>query len=595
MGVVLRARAADGRDVAIKVLKRPSPAALARFQRERALLESLGESAGFVPLLDAGESHEGPFLVMPFVPGGTLEARLKNGPLPVAETVTLARSLAVALGAAHERGIVHRDVKPSNVIFTRRGAESGDWGRPLVADLGVARWFGSDTPAASLTKTGELTGTLAYMAPEQIFDPRTVLPSADVYSLGALLYECLCGRPPIVAATAVELIAEKQTHRIAPVRTFRADAPSWLARAVERALSPAPADRHADGGAFAREIDAASKPGSSGRRPLFAAAFVATFLAAAALTSFAMKGARRDEPSPSRPPAAPSRPAPPPPPAPRPAPPSPPPPTAPPKQSPDAAAGEDAIAQSALEQVAKGNVDGAIQLLDISIAVRPRSAVLLARRASLAVRVGQLAAAVDYASRALEVDAANLEALVVRGRSRARLKDYKESLPDLDAAVEQRPGDHDLVFERAHSRQQVKDWKGASDDYSLLIERAADRQPLAFCNRSYCRGKLGEYQGALADGDEAVKRTPAVSWSWVNRALARLETGDLDGAIEDATKGSELEPTLYVAWRIRGEARARKGERDAAIADIDLAVQKCWEPGDKPELERRLAQLRSGG
>src|SRR5579883_3364019 len=135
MGVVFRARGPRGA-VAIKVLSRGDPEEVALFSRERRLLELLGEREGFVPLLDAGGPPEAPrpYIVMPFLPGGTLRDRLRAGKLEIAETLELGKRLARALGAAHGRGIVHRDVKPENVLFTARG-------KPLLADLGLAKHF----------------------------------------------------------------------------------------------------------------------------------------------------------------------------------------------------------------------------------------------------------------------------------------------------------------------------------------------------------------------------------------------------------------------------------------------------------------------
>src|SRR5262249_39215198 len=128
MGVVLQARAPDGRDVAVKVLLDPNKTGAAdRFEREGRLLKSLGEAEGFVPLVDSGDSPFGPWIAMPFVSGGTLRSRLAKGRLDLAEAIAVAIAISRAVGRAHERGIVHRDLKPDNVLFT-------DAGRPLVAD-----------------------------------------------------------------------------------------------------------------------------------------------------------------------------------------------------------------------------------------------------------------------------------------------------------------------------------------------------------------------------------------------------------------------------------------------------------------------------
>src|SRR2546423_2121544 len=145
MGAVLRARAPDGRDVAIKVLLAPrSVEAFARFERERRLHASLGEIAGFVPVLETGVAPAGAFIVMPLVTGGTLRARLERGRLSIDETLRLARSLAEALGRAHSLGAVHRDLKPENVLFDERG-------RPPVPDLGLAKPFPRHHPRRSPT------------------------------------------------------------------------------------------------------------------------------------------------------------------------------------------------------------------------------------------------------------------------------------------------------------------------------------------------------------------------------------------------------------------------------------------------------------
>ncbi len=253
MGRVFRARSPAGKTVAIKLLKRNEAAAVARFERERRLLAELGESVGFVPLLDSGTAPEGPYLVMPFVPGGTLRAKLAKGPLGVADAVELARALASALAAAHERGIVHRDVKPENVLY---GA------RPLLADLGIAKHFGERAAdqSVSLSQHGDLRGTAGYMAPEQMADAKTVGAPADVYALGAVLYECLAGEPPFVGTTVVELLSRVHEGRFAPLAPRRPDAPAGLVAIVERCLARDPAARFADGAALARALDDAGGP-----------------------------------------------------------------------------------------------------------------------------------------------------------------------------------------------------------------------------------------------------------------------------------------------------------------------------------------------
>ncbi|HZU97087.1 MAG TPA: protein kinase, partial [Planctomycetota bacterium] len=137
MGTVYRARGADGREVALKVLTRTNAERAARFERERRLLGELTLEDGFVPLLDGGDAPEGAFLVMPLVAGGTLRDRLERGPLGLEKTLELGRAVARALARAHARGIVHRDLKPENILYTAEG-------KPLVADLGLGKHFDKD-------------------------------------------------------------------------------------------------------------------------------------------------------------------------------------------------------------------------------------------------------------------------------------------------------------------------------------------------------------------------------------------------------------------------------------------------------------------
>ncbi len=294
MGAVYRARAKDGRTVALKLLARAAPgAARERFERERRLLASLGEADGFVPLLDAGVEKGHPFLVMPLLEGGTLRDRLKKGALRVPEAIALAEALALALSRAHAKGIVHRDMKPENIIFTGgEGARAGG-GRPLVADLGLAKHFDVDAVGASqsiaLSRSGQLLGTAGYMAPEQARDARAAGPPADVFALGAILYECLAGWPAFEGGSLLEVLQKVEGERPPPVANVRPETPPWLAAVVERALARDPAARYPDGAALlgaVRRRDAGAAPG--GRTGLRAAAARRALFAAPALAAVAL-------------------------------------------------------------------------------------------------------------------------------------------------------------------------------------------------------------------------------------------------------------------------------------------------------------------
>ncbi len=238
MGAVFRARGPTG-EVAVKLLLKADPERLARFERERRLIGLFTARDGFVALLDAGDSEHGPYVVMPFVPGGTLRARLARGPLGRDTTRALGEELAAALARAHERGIVHRDLKPENILFAADG-------RPLIADLGLAKHFDRSvdgaSQSASLSTGGVVRGTFGYMAPEQVADSKSVGPPADVFALGAILYECLAGKPAFVGSTFVELLVAIRAGRFVPLRVAGAVLPHALAGFIERALAPCPVD-----------------------------------------------------------------------------------------------------------------------------------------------------------------------------------------------------------------------------------------------------------------------------------------------------------------------------------------------------------------
>ncbi len=225
-----------GREVAIKVLRAEVAGALGadRFLREIAVTASL-DHPGILPLLDSGNADGVLYYVMPFVRGESLRARLtRERQLPVDDAVDIVRTVGDAHTYAHTLGVVHRDIKPDNILL------SGNQAR--VADFGIARAL-SEVRGNTLTGTGIVVGSPAYMSPEQAAGDRELDGRSDVYALGCVLYEMLAGQPPFSGPTQESLMRQ---HLVTPppeVTQLRPLVPPHIAQALSRAMAKAPADR----------------------------------------------------------------------------------------------------------------------------------------------------------------------------------------------------------------------------------------------------------------------------------------------------------------------------------------------------------------
>jgi len=300
-GVVLRGRApGSGRPVAIKRLhagaEQLDPVERARFLREAEVMRALDHPA-IVPLLDAGHDARGPYLVAALVEGPSLEEALKKGPLPPPRAAELARDLARAVAHAHARGVLHRDLKPANALL-----DEAD--RVYLTDFGLA---GRQGLASSLTRTGELLGTPAYMAPEQARGRRAG-PAADVYGLGATLYTMLTAAPPFGGRALDEVLERVCRDAPDPLRGRTAGPlDPTLERICLRCLEKDPGDRPPSAAALADALDAwltraageraapARRPAPPSRGPLVAASAV---LAGAGLVAAGLLLIRGDAPPP---------------------------------------------------------------------------------------------------------------------------------------------------------------------------------------------------------------------------------------------------------------------------------------------------------
>jgi WD40 repeat protein/predicted Ser/Thr protein kinase len=247
MGIVYQARQVSlNRIVALKMIlagQLATEADVRRFRHEAEAAASLDHS-GIVPVYEVGE-HEGlHYFSMGFVEGESLAHKVAAGPLPAALAADLVCAVAEAVQYAHEHGVIHRDLKPANVLIDSQG-------RPKVTDFGLAKRIGGDS---GLTATGQVMGTPSYMAPEQAAGSAEVGIAADVYSLGAILYHLLTGRPPFQSATVIDTLLQVRERAPAPPRQLNSQVPPDLETICLKCLSKEPHKRYATAGEMAADL-----------------------------------------------------------------------------------------------------------------------------------------------------------------------------------------------------------------------------------------------------------------------------------------------------------------------------------------------------
>lgn len=245
------------RDVAIKVLPHAflhDPQFRVRFDREAKTIALL-EHPAIVPVYDFGEESEQPYIVMRYMSGGSLSDRIKQGPVALAEASQIITRLAPALDAAHARGIIHRDMKPGNILFDQ-------YGNAFLSDFGIAR-MASSPGSATLTQ-GAILGTPAYISPEQI-QGTEIDGRSDLYALGVILYEMLTGVQPYQSETPGKVMMMHVLEPVPQITKVKSDVSPAVDAVIEKAMAKDPNQRFSTAADTAAALEAAlrSEPGET--------------------------------------------------------------------------------------------------------------------------------------------------------------------------------------------------------------------------------------------------------------------------------------------------------------------------------------------
>jgi tetratricopeptide (TPR) repeat protein len=547
MGVVFRATdlRAD-RSVALKVvLQADAGVSTQRFVREAQVVAAL-KHPGIVGVHDAALLEGVPCIVYELVEGGrTLETAFRS--LTLAERLELVLEVADALAYVHAAGLVHRDVKPSNVLVDAEGrARLTDFG--LVGGAGLER----------LTLTGRILGTPAYMSPEQFAAERDALgPHSDVWSLGVVLYEALTQRLPFVGDTAAEfMIRARQSTPTPPSSISPEPLPPGAEAVCLRAIAKAPLQRYADAGAFRQEL--ASVLDGSYQRPSswwWAASVVASALVLVAGLGAAWLAEERPEAQPSASSTSAE--------------------TTPARQARSAEEWTRLGRRSARE----GRRQEGLRAFDDALRVDPQHVRALLSRGAVHQDLSNLEAAVRDLQAVLRLEPEHVEAYYRLAVAEWSQEQAWRRQPDLQreasGAIE--------LFYRATTRRFAGDLAGAQADYTRTIEANPDFHP-AYNNRALARSEQGDFQGGLADLNRAMELHASDTYR-MNRADVLLRLNRFSEALPDLEAVLSAAPDHVNALLRRSTARSQLKDYQGAHADVDR-VQEI-DPDSIPALAQR--------
>jgi len=540
MGVVYRAEGADGQVVALKLLlphRAAEPRIRQRFLHELSSLSRL-RHPHLVRLLAAGEHEGAPWLALEFVEGESLEDRLRHGPLPVAGARRIVAQLASALAYLHDCGVIHRDLKPANVLLRGDDALLTDFG--LVLDR-------EDLEGTRLTNTGTFLGTPGYWAPEQARGAKHEQgPHTDLYGLGAVLFACLTGQPPVIAGSLTDYLATQSFLRVTPPHVLRAEVPRWLSALCLRCLDPEPEGRPASAHELARRLRQGGEvgPAAEPRRPSWGLALGAVALAGLGVGGLAFALTR------GAPPAAAALPA----------------------ESEAQLREVEALLEAARPQDALPVIDAFLDAHpDVAHAHYLRGSAL-----RLLERYVQARAAYD---RALELDPSQARAWAKRGLTRWELDEREGAIADLDRSLELEPDFDPTLRLRGIFHSKLEDWERAAEDFERVLARPAnqDRGEIWLTYGIALRQleRYGEAEQALLRASALDRESREV---WAELAVVHGRMGQPEEALRDTERCLALEPNDPPMLRMRGSLLGVVGRHQEAVGAYTRALD--FDAGD---------------
>ena len=577
-GAVFVGRRGAGPALAVKLLFDRDPRAVRRFRQEAQVLARL-EHPHLPRVVDLGEHDGCPYLAMELIEGQDLRRRVeREGVPPWTWSVRLLAQVARALEHCHQRGVVHRDVKPANVVV-----EAGS-GRPVLVDFGLLqrdpRRFGelSMDQLSALSVSGELKGTPHYMPPEQARG-EPVGPAADVYALGATLCFLLTGQPPFPEQGLVQVVQAVLSAPPPDLRQRDPSLPRELAALCQRALAKDPAQRPPSALAVAEALEAVLQgaPSRPARAWLTASASLAllallALLGGAGLALLAAPSASSPAqgtlPGPASAPAQEGQG-----PAAQAGTPSPQAGTPSPQgDAPGRARLAGLLAEADL-RIVEHDWKGARELLDEALELDPRHPRLWRSRGLVWHQEGDSARALEDLTRACELDPVDPEAPYLRAQVRFVRGELREALDDLDRALALRPVHVPALSLRGTLRLRTRDRTGARADLDRAIELSPTLASALF-NRGLLSLIEGDNQAAVRDLTRAIEADPAGAHRALRmRAAARKAQGDLEGAEEDLTAALVRHGADARARFERGQLRVERGDREGAREDLRRALE----------------------